>query len=71
MRDRASSCSGRQQLYEPFFAADPVRTADRLYEQYDKARHIQRIHDLLDDLEARMLDAPDGPAFGDRPAAKR
>ncbi len=65
-----SSFSGRQQLYERFFAADPVRAADRLYEQYDKTPHIQRIHGLLDDLEARISDAPDGPAFGPPPPAR-
>ena len=58
-----SSFSGRQQLYERFFAANPVRAADRLYDQYDKAPHIRRIHDMLSDMEDGMNKGPDGPAF--------
>ena len=48
-----SGFSGRQQLYERYFAADPVRGAATLYQNFDKEPHIARIHTLLDDLEAR------------------
>ena len=42
-----STFSGRQQLYERYFAGDPVRGAGGLYMGYDKEPHVQRIHDLL------------------------
>jgi 4-hydroxyphenylacetate 3-monooxygenase len=48
-----SSFSGRQQLYERYYSGDPVRLAGTLYELYDKAPYIDRITELLDDLEAR------------------
>jgi 4-hydroxyphenylacetate 3-monooxygenase len=55
-----SSFSGRQQLYERYYSGDPVRLAGTLYELYDKAPYVDRIGDLLDDLEARQS-APDNP----------
>src|SRR5262249_3692255 len=48
-----SSFAGRQQLYERYYSRDPVRLAGILYGLYDKDAHIDRIFDLLDDLEAR------------------
>ncbi|HXQ50759.1 MAG TPA: 4-hydroxyphenylacetate 3-monooxygenase, oxygenase component [Stellaceae bacterium] len=47
-----STFSGRQQLYERYFAGDPVRTATGVYRGYDNEPHIQRIWDLLDRFEA-------------------
>jgi 4-hydroxyphenylacetate 3-monooxygenase len=58
-----SSFSGRQQLYERYFAADPVRAAQILYQNYDKAPHIERIGALLDDLERHRGDPVEGPPF--------
>ena len=58
-----SGFSGRQQLYERYFAGDPVRAADRVFARLDKAPHIARIDALLDELEARRNPAPDGAAF--------
>jgi 4-hydroxyphenylacetate 3-monooxygenase len=49
-----SSFSGRQQLYERYYSGDPVRLAGTLYEIYDKAPHVDRIAELLDDLESRQ-----------------
>lgn len=46
-----SSFSGRQQLYERYFAGDPVRAAGGLYRAYDKEPHVRRIADLLDRFE--------------------
>jgi 4-hydroxyphenylacetate 3-monooxygenase len=51
-----SSFSGRQQLYERYYSGDPVRLAATLYDIYDKAPHVDRIANLLDDLEARQSD---------------
>ena len=48
-----SSFSGRQQLYERYYSGDPVRLAGALYALYDKEPHIERIHAMLDELEAR------------------
>ena len=48
-----SSFSGRQQLYERYYSGDPVRLAGALYALYDKDAPIARIHDMLDELEAR------------------
>jgi 4-hydroxyphenylacetate 3-monooxygenase len=47
-----STFSGRQQLYERYFAGDPVRGAAGVYLGYDKEPHIQRIWALLDRFEA-------------------
>jgi 4-hydroxyphenylacetate 3-monooxygenase len=49
-----SSFSGRQQLYERYYSGDPVRLAGTLYEIYDKNPHVDRIAELLDDLESRQ-----------------
>jgi 4-hydroxyphenylacetate 3-monooxygenase len=46
-----SSFSGRQQLYERYFAGDPVRSAGGLYHAYDKDPHVERIWTLLDRFE--------------------
>ena len=46
-----SSFSGRQQLYERYFAGDPVRAAGGLYQGYDKAPYIARIKAILDRFE--------------------
>jgi 4-hydroxyphenylacetate 3-monooxygenase len=58
-----SSFSGRQQLYERYYSGDPVRLAGALYAMYEKDSHVERIHTMLDELEARQ--APPGvvPAF--------
>ena len=42
-----SSFSGRQQLYERYFAGDPVRGAGNLYQAFDKEPHVARINALL------------------------
>ena len=47
-----SSFSGRQQLYEKYFAGDLVRAAGFLYDRVDKEPHIERIWRALDALEA-------------------
>ncbi|MGE5271580.1 MAG: 4-hydroxyphenylacetate 3-monooxygenase, oxygenase component [Thiohalocapsa sp.] len=49
-----SSFSGRQQLYERYYSGDPVRLAGALYALYDKDPHVARIHDMLDEIEARI-----------------
>lgn len=49
-----SSFSGRQQLYERYYSGDPVRLAGALYALYDKDAPIARIHQMLDDLEAKQ-----------------
>lgn len=46
-----SSFSGRQQLYERYFAGDPVRAAGGLYARYNKEPHVERIWRLLDRFE--------------------
>jgi 4-hydroxyphenylacetate 3-monooxygenase len=46
-----SSFSGRQQLYERYFAGDPIRGAGGLYNAYDKQPHVERIWNLLDRFE--------------------
>ena len=51
-----SSFSGRQQLYERYYSGDPVRLAGTLYDIYDKQPFIDRVTDLLADLEARYVD---------------
>src|SRR3954454_22861356 len=51
-----STFAGRQQLYERYYSGDPVRLAGTLYDIYDKDPHVDRIANLLDDLEARRSD---------------
>src|SRR5262249_26981850 len=48
-----SSFSGRQQLYERYYSGDPVRLAGTLYSIYDRDPYMQRVRDLLYNLEAR------------------
>ena len=55
-----SNFAGRQQLYERYFAGDPVRAAGFLYKAYEKDAHIERIWSLLDDLERRWGDGASG-----------
>ena len=46
-----STFSGRQQLYERYFAGDPVRGAGGVYLGYDKEPQFARIWSLLDRFE--------------------
>jgi 4-hydroxyphenylacetate 3-monooxygenase len=48
-----SSFSGRQQLYERYYSGDPVRLAGALYAMYPKDAPVARIHQMLNELEAR------------------
>jgi hypothetical protein len=50
-----SSFSGRQQLYERYYSGDPMRLAGTLYNIYDKQPFVDRVTDLLADLEARYV----------------
>jgi 4-hydroxyphenylacetate 3-monooxygenase len=65
-----SSFAGRQQLYERYYSGDPVRLAGTLYSLYDRDTYMQRIWDLLDDLETRQVVGPDGPGFRPKLAAE-
>jgi len=56
-----SSFSGRQQLYERYYSGDPVRLAGALYAMYEKDSHVERIHRMLDELEARQARARIAP----------
>jgi 4-hydroxyphenylacetate 3-monooxygenase len=47
-----SSFSGRQQLYERYFAGDPVRIATAAYRGYDNEPHVERIWTLLERFES-------------------
>jgi 4-hydroxyphenylacetate 3-monooxygenase len=58
-----SSFSGRQQLYERYYSGDPVRLAGALYAMYEKDSHVDRIHTMLDELEARQAPPGTMPAF--------
>jgi 4-hydroxyphenylacetate 3-monooxygenase len=58
-----SSFSGRQQLYERYYSGDPVRLAGALYAMVEKDSHVERIHAMLDTLEARQAPAGAAPAF--------
>ena len=49
-----SSFAGRQRLYEQYYSGDPMRTQSLMFRMYPKDEHIQRIHDMLDDLENRQ-----------------
>jgi 4-hydroxyphenylacetate 3-monooxygenase len=55
-----SSFSGRQQLYERYFAGDPIRGAGGLYNAYDKQPHVDRIWTLLDRFEAEAKGGDSG-----------
>ena len=46
-----SSFSGRQQLYERYFAGDPVRAAGGLYHGFDKDAYIARVWAILERFE--------------------
>ena len=48
-----SSFAGRQQLYERYYSGDPVRLAGALYAMYEKDAPVARIHQMLNDLEAK------------------
>ena len=43
-----SGFSGRQQLYERYFAGDPVRAAAMIYNSYETGLHRDRIEDFLE-----------------------
>jgi 4-hydroxyphenylacetate 3-monooxygenase len=60
-----SSFAGRQQLYERYYSGDPVRLAATLYDLYDKNAYVDRITELLDDLESRQNET--GAPIGFRP----
>ncbi|MEK9930685.1 MAG: 4-hydroxyphenylacetate 3-hydroxylase N-terminal domain-containing protein [Rhodospirillaceae bacterium] len=47
-----SSFSGRQQLYERFFAGDPIRASANYAKTFDKNHSIERITSLLDRWES-------------------
>ena len=47
------SFAGRQQLLRALLLGRPVRLAGTLYGLYDKDTHIDRIFQMLDDLDAR------------------
>jgi len=51
-----TSFSGRQQLYERYFAGDPVRAQAAYANAFDKGRSIARITGLLDRWEAELQD---------------
>ncbi len=52
-----STFSSRQQLYERYFAGDPVRGAGNLYHGFDKEPHVARVNALLERFQRE-----DGPA---------
>lgn len=54
-----SSFSGRQRLYEQYYSGDPMRTQSQMYRFYRKDKHIQRVHDMLDDLERQLITSTD------------
>jgi len=47
------SFAGRQQLLRALLLGRPVRLAGTLYGLYDRDTHIDRIFQMLDDLDAR------------------
>jgi len=47
------SFAGRQQLLRALLLGRPVRLAGTLYGLYDRDTHIDRIFQMLDDLEVR------------------
>jgi len=54
-----SGFSGRQQLYERYFAGDPVRAAAILYKSYETAAYRDRIDAFLDASEQAVRTRPD------------
>ena len=46
-----TSFSGRQQLYERYFAGDPIRSSAAYANSFDKEPSIERITNLLDKWE--------------------
>jgi 4-hydroxyphenylacetate 3-monooxygenase len=48
-----SSFAGRQRLYEQYYLGDPNRTQSLWTRTYDKDSHIERIHNMLDDIKQR------------------
>lgn len=46
-----SSFAGRQQLYERYYAGDPVRLAGALYNLYGKDEHMERIWEMLGKIQ--------------------
>jgi 4-hydroxyphenylacetate 3-monooxygenase len=54
-----SSFGGRQNLYEKFFFGDPVRMRSALYDVYDKAPYVDRIHTFLKRTETPEAVAAD------------
>ncbi len=53
-----TSFSGQQQLYERYFAGDPVRSSAGYANSFDKEPSIARITALLDRWEAELGDRP-------------
>jgi 4-hydroxyphenylacetate 3-monooxygenase len=51
-----TSFAGRQQLYERYFAGDPVRGLAGYYDQFDAAPSVARISKLLDRWESQIRD---------------
>jgi len=51
-----TSFSGRQQLYERYFAGDPVRSSASYANSFDKGPSIERITSLLDRWEKELND---------------
>ena len=49
-----SSFAGRQRLYEQYYSGDPMRSMSLMYRMYPKDEHIDRVHNMLDDLEKRQ-----------------
>ena len=49
-----SSFAGRQRLYEQYYSGDPMRSQSAMFRRFPTDEHIQRIHDLLDDLKERQ-----------------
>ena len=49
-----TSFSGRQQLYERYFAGDPVRSQATYANSFDKEPSIARITNLLDKWEGEL-----------------
>jgi 4-hydroxyphenylacetate 3-monooxygenase len=54
-----SSFGGRQNLYEKFFFGDPVRMRSALYDVYNKAPYVERIHSFLKRTETPQVVAAD------------